>query len=210
LEVFAKNESNYNSEYLKKKIAKGAGISFFGNTFQLGLNFSLNVVLGRFLGAASYGIFAIGYSIVEIMHMFSALGLQHGIVRFIPLFKGEKSVEQVKGTLISALSLSILTSAAAGFTLFFLSDIIAIDFFNEPELVEVLKLFSFLLPFEVITLIALFSIRAYLLDMKYEIGVRSVFLPLTKFLTVSLVFFSDINLLELFVPSFSQQFYLQS
>lgn len=181
-------------ERLTKKIAEGASITLFGGVFGRGVNFFFNILLGRVLGASYYGIYALGYSIVEVLQNFSMLGLQNGVVRYVSLHRGEGHPDRVKGTLISAISISAVSSLIVGGMLFLLSDVIALKIFNNPDLRQVLKGLSFALPFNAIVITSTASARSFL-KIKYDVGVRMVFHPTVQFLAVSLVFLAGLRLL---------------
>ena len=53
-------------EQLTRKVAKGGIIVFTGSIFGRGIEFVLHMLLARVLGASSYGLYALGYSVVMI------------------------------------------------------------------------------------------------------------------------------------------------
>jgi len=170
-------------ERLTKQVAKGGGIAFVGQMVGKFLNFLLQVLLTRVLGPAGYGLYALGYSVLGIGETVAKLGLQNGVVRFGAIYYGTGDKARLKGTLFLALGISFASAAVAGTVLFLLAETIARRVFNEPELTEPLRLFSFALPFYVLVSITSFSARA-LHRIDYDMAVSHVLRPLLTLLAV--------------------------
>lgn len=181
------------SEQLTKKIAKGGGIAFAANTADKGVRFLLQILLARVLGASSYGLYLLGYSLTMIASQVSVLGLATGTVRFAALYKGVGDIKRVKGTLISTFAISTLASVVAGILLFLFSGRIS-QIFNMPQLSGVLRVFAFALPFYVFMIMAGYSARAFQ-AIKYEAAVRNVFHPIANIVFVSIFLLLGFRLL---------------
>lgn len=172
---------------LTKQIAKGGGIGFTGQLLGKGLIFLLHILLTRVLGTSAYGLYALGYNVFFITQRFSMLGFQSGVVRYGSTYRGEGDIKRLKGTLITSLGITFLSALVISFLLFRFSGIISNHLFNEPALTNVIRIFSFALPFYSLMFIASFSARAFR-RMKYAIGIEFVLHPLIYLISVGLIF----------------------
>lgn len=169
--------SNLDTESLSKQIAKGGGIGFSGQILGKGLRFVLQIVLTRVLGPGAYGLYSLGYTVVGITRRASMLGLQNGVVRFGSRYRGEDDKERLKGTLLAAITLSFIAGTVSGILLFFFAPPLARIVFNKPEIIPVLKGFSFSLPFYTLLVVVAKSARAFR-RIEYDVGPRMILHPI--------------------------------
>ena len=181
------SETVGSTEQLTKEVAKGGAISFFGAIFSRGAGMIFNILLGRVLGASSYGLYYLGFYVLTIAHQFSMLGLDSGTVRFVPLYKWEGDLKKVKGVLNSAFLISTACGVMVGILLFVFSDFISTRIFHKPDLTVVLKIFSIALPFYVLMTIFAASARGFKV-IKYYVGIENIFQPTAKLVIVSIAF----------------------
>jgi len=90
-----------------RKIAKGAGIGFMGTFIGMALGYLSRMVIARWLGAADYGLICLVFAAMTIAATLSLVGLPSGIVRYVSFYKGKGNKGRIKGTIISALKISI-------------------------------------------------------------------------------------------------------
>lgn len=186
------SKSDANIKRLTKKIAKGGGIVFFGSIFHKALTFLLQVLLGNFLGPATYGLYSLGSNIIEVSGQASMLGLSNGVVRFIPVYKGEKSQGKIKGALISTIGLSVALAVIVSVVLFILSELMAEVIFHEPGLSGAIKAFSISLPFYVFMFVSSSCVRGFQ-RMEYYTGI-TLTQPVVNIVVVAITFFFGLRL----------------
>ncbi|HEB74534.1 MAG TPA: flippase [Candidatus Desulfofervidus auxilii] len=174
------------TDQLIKQVAKGGGIAFGGSVIGKVAALGLNVLLGRVLGPGAYGLYVLGISVIGIAQSIASLGLNQGVVRFCSMYRGERDNARVKGTLLSALGISSVSSVLMAAILFALSDTISERFFNEPELSSVLRVFALVLPFYVLMGITTSFAQSFR-RIDYQQGVQ-IFRLLVNFALVSLAF----------------------
>ena len=172
---------------LTKQVARGGGIVAIGSVIGKICNFALQLLLGRVLGTGAYGLYALGFSVTSIASSISSLGLQNGIVRFVSIYRGEGDKARIKGTLVLALTISLISSIIVAGLLFVFSRPISIRIFNKPDLVSVLRIFALSLPFYVLMTMTSFSARAFL-KMGHAVVITAVSRPITNILLVGLAF----------------------
>jgi O-antigen/teichoic acid export membrane protein len=175
------------TEQLINTIAKGGGITLAGSGFGRIIQFGFHILLGRVLGVGGYGLYVLGYSVLQLTSEFPILGLHHGIVRFIAIYKGEKELCQIKGTLVSAFSIATIASLIVGVFLFLSSRFISLRLFNNPELTSVLRTFAIALPFLVLMYMSAHTARGFQ-RMKYYVAIQNFVWPITNALFVGIAF----------------------
>ena len=111
-----------------------------------GLTFVLQVVLGRWLGPASYGLFSLGYSVTSLLSWVCVLGLDQGVLRYCAIHRTREQAARVRSTLWRALELAAVASVLTTALLVFGSRAIAGRFFMS-SFASVLVGFALTLPF---------------------------------------------------------------
>ena len=127
-----------------KIIASGARIDLVGRIFNALIRYLYVILLARLLGADGMGVFFLAVVIVEFASMFSRLGLETGVLKFIPMFR-ERA--QRKGVLIRSLQFTLMAGIAATVILWLGADFLAHQVFHKPDLSLVMKIVSLGIPF---------------------------------------------------------------
>ena len=168
---------------LTKQIAKGGGIAFAGQIAGRFFTLLLQILLTRVLGTVSYGLYALGFTVLGITQTISLFGLQNGVVRFGAMYRGEGDRARLKGTLLLALGMSFGLALVVAIALYFLAGVIAKGVFHEPSLASPLRAFAFALPFYTFVTISAFSARAFR-RIDYDVAVSQFFRPLATLIAV--------------------------
>lgn len=171
-----------------KLIAKGAGFIFAGFFVSKILALFYRVILTRFLEPAGIGIFSMGLAVLGIMTVFAGLGLYQGVLHFIAVYDGRNKKEKVKGTILGGIKMQIAGSCLFCVAMFLLAEPIALYFFKQPELVLVLQVLSFTIPFQIVTSNLMIITQAFK-KIKYKVLLRNLVENILKLvLTASLLF----------------------
>ena len=64
------------------KLAAGASITLVGRIIGRGTHILGQIALARFLGPATFGLYALGWTILRIAGLVAPLGLEHGVIRY--------------------------------------------------------------------------------------------------------------------------------
>jgi O-antigen/teichoic acid export membrane protein len=174
-------------ERLTKQVAKGGGIAFIGQLVGRFFTLVLQIMLTRVLGVGSYGLYALGNSVLGIAHTVSMLGLHNGVVRFGAMNHGSEDKAKLKGTFLSALVLSFSSASVITLVLYFLAGAIAEGVFHEANLTNPLKAFSFALPFYTLVTMTSFCARA-LRRIDYDVAISHLLRPIFTLLAVGASF----------------------
>ncbi len=196
-------------------IAKGATISFTGKILGGGIQYLYIILIARLLGVEFFGLFMLGVTIINLAGIFCRLGLDNGVLRYVPLYNGMGDSERVKGAIVQSLKYSFIMSLLVGVILYLTADTLAI-IFNKPALEGVIKILSFFLPFMSFMNIALSSTQGFKI-MKYMVYGYNLFFSTSNLILV--LIFSLIGLrlngvvfahgLSLFFTAFLSMHYLK-
>ena len=127
-------------------LARGAGTTLIGRFFGRGISALTQILTARLLGPAAYGLYSIGWTILRLVTELSALGLQHGVIKFGSEY-WKKDDKKLKSILFQSVSYSILSSTIFGVLLFFSAPWIADVLFKKPELEITIRVIATAIPF---------------------------------------------------------------
>jgi len=148
-------------DYSLKLIAKSSVFVFLGLFFAKVFAYIYKIIIARYFGPEIYGLFSLALVILNWFVVFSALGLNQGILRYIPFYRGKNQLYKIKYIFKFAFFFTFLTSVLAGVFLFFFSETISTTFFHDEGLVIFLKIFSVVVPLSVLMQLFLFLILSF-------------------------------------------------
>jgi len=119
------------------------------------------IVIARYFGPEVYGLFSLSIMVMGWFIAFSSLGLYEGLLRFIPIYRGKKEKNKIRYVCRLALIVSLFSSIVAAVLLFMLAEPIAVNLFHNFNLIIFLRIFSFVLPFFLLSNVFLSIIQAY-------------------------------------------------
>lgn len=128
------NEEHLNESL--RKIAKGAGIGLAGTFIGMALGYLSRMVIARFLGASDYGLISLAFAGMAIAATLSMVGLPAGILRYVSFYKGKKDKGRIKGTIISALKITLPLRLFFAVILFWHASWILIHVFHDANLIQ--------------------------------------------------------------------------
>ena len=120
------------------------------------------------LGASDYGLVALGFAVMSIAAILSLVGMQQGITRYVSFYKGKEDKGRIKGTIISALKITLPLSLFFAFILFWYANWISIHVFHDANLTLILRIFAVGIPFSVLAS-NLLSATIGFQDMRYNV-----------------------------------------
>ena len=138
-----------------KILAKGASIAFIGLILSKFFTYLFRVFIARYFGPGDYGLFSLGLAVLSFFSIFALLGMKSGVTRYIAYHITKKNEGGVKGVIKSSIEMVLPMSIVMLILMVILSPYIAINIFNEPNLLGVLYVLSLSLPFSAV--ISLFA-----------------------------------------------------
>lgn len=168
------------------RVARGAGVSTFGQGAGRMLGFITQSVLARGLGRESFGLYTLGIGVVTAAQIVSQFGLDNGVVRYVAHYRGQDDAARVRGTILQAVGFTFAISLVVATLMFFGAG--TLSGFYQPELEPVIKAFAFALPFYAVMSIILWSTQGFQ-TVTYATITQQVLRPLIYFaLLVGLYF----------------------
>ncbi len=142
-------------------IAKTSLFIFAGLMFSKIASYVYRIIIARYFGAELYGSFAIALMISGWFITLAALGLNHGIIRYVAAYRGKKEYNKIKFIFLKSVSISIIMGLIFMFIMFFSADFISQNIFNNFSLTYMLKLFSVVVPITILMNLLLGLLNAY-------------------------------------------------
>ena len=165
-----------NEDYLGeslRKIVKGAGFVLLGTIIGRAFGYGSRLIIAR-LGASDYGLVALGFAVMSIAATLSMVGITQGVIRYVSLYKGKEDKGRIKGTIISALKITLPLSFISAFILFWYASWISIHVFHDANLTPILRIFAIGIPFSVLAN-NLLSATVGFQDMRYNVYAQYIF-----------------------------------
>jgi len=88
---------------MRHNITKLVSISFIGGLIGRGVRYGFNIVIARGLGVEALGIFAFGMVLMKGGAVFSRIGLDSAVQKFVPIYRNQNDSAKVSGTVIVGL-----------------------------------------------------------------------------------------------------------
>lgn len=165
------------------RVARGAGVSSFGQGVGKVLGFLTQLALAWMFGAAQYGYYVLGVTVVQLANILSQIGMDNGVVRYVARYHAEGDVARVRGTIIQAVRVTFVASVLLSAAIFFGSGLIA-ELTDKPFMETVLRYFALSLPFMTLMSMTMWAAQGFQ-TIKYATLVQQVYRP---FLTLVFVF----------------------
>ncbi|OGW47862.1 MAG: hypothetical protein A2Y66_02155 [Nitrospirae bacterium RBG_13_41_22] len=180
---------NMETERHLKTVVKGAGLVFFGLAVSKVLTYFYRLILARYYGPQDYGLISIGLSVITVIVTVLVLGMDSGILRYVPQYKAKNDEKRVKGIILTPFKISILFSIAAAILLWFFSPVLAgifaKDAATQASLITIFQIFSFTLPFSVCYNLFLAASRGFQ-RMDYPVYTDNIFYSIVLVTSVAL------------------------
>ena len=144
-----------------KLLIKSSLFVFLGVFLSKIFSYAYRIIIARYFGPEIYGAFSLAIIIFLWFVVFSSLGLIEGILRFIPIYRGKKKLNNIRYIFKFSLGILFFSSILAGLILFFLAEFISRNIFNDINLVFFLKILGILIPFYIILNIFLTIIQSF-------------------------------------------------
>jgi O-antigen/teichoic acid export membrane protein len=141
----AETSNNKNSSL--QKVAKGSAILYLGLLISALLIFIGRLIIIRFWSQSDYGVFSLALIILTVVSLLATLGMKDGAIRLIAYTRGKKDYKKIPELISSIIILSIVASIILGGLLFFLSEFLANNVFNDVALITPLKVCAIAVPF---------------------------------------------------------------
>lgn len=144
-----------------RALAKSSVIIFIGIFISKLLTYVYRILIARTYGPEGYGLFSLAVMVSGWFITFSALGLNEGLNRYIPLYRGKKQGDKISYIIRKAIYSRLITGIIFGAILFFAAPFISINIFKEPNLIIFLRYFSIIVPVSLLLGIFSTALKSY-------------------------------------------------
>ncbi|HVA01745.1 MAG TPA: flippase [Terriglobia bacterium] len=128
-----------------RRLAAGASIALAGKLIGRGVRLVGDVVLAHILGPATFGLYAIGWTLARIATVLAPLGLDAGVIRFASPYRNQ-DLARFKGAVTQSLQYSTLSGLLLGIAFYLLTPWLALSVFHQATLIAVFRCFAFGFP----------------------------------------------------------------
>lgn len=185
------------------KISKGATLLLAGIVISKVFTYLYRIVIARYLGADIYGLFSLGLAVIGVLLTVSLVGLPQGILRYVSYYYGKRDENSVKIIINNALKIMLSLSLFFALLLFIFAQKIALYFFHNLEMINLLRLLSFAMPLTALATGLDYSLQAFQ-KIKYLVIARNIIEPVSKVILSLIAIFMGYSLIGLtFVYLFS-------
>lgn len=123
-----------------RTLAAGASISLTGEMTARGVSMLTQVFMARWLGAASFGLYAIGWTLLRLFGIVSTLGLEAGVTYFGANYR-RYDLGKFKGAVLESIAITFVAGIGIGAGLWYAAPVLAEQMFRKPEASSVIRLF---------------------------------------------------------------------
>jgi O-antigen/teichoic acid export membrane protein len=162
-----------------RRIARGAGRSFFSLGIGRAVGFATQIVLARVLGPTQLGFYVLGLAIVILLGELARFGLDIAAVRFVARYRAERDISRMRGTILLALGASFVVSLAFSIALFLTAGFLAGELFGDPALETVIRAFSIAVPFFTLVVVAAAATEGFE-TVRYSVPARQILQPVVN------------------------------
>ena len=179
------------SNILKKFIYSSASklIASFGIIF-------FNFIIIDFTNQETLGMLMVTISLITFLSVFSKLGLNHLVLRLMSIFYENNDKKKIKELIIYSFIISGLISSLIAFLIIFFENQIALQIYNNKELIGILKIIAISLP-----IFTFIQIQKSLLR-SFNLPEISNFSDIGSILFVCCIITLFLNAIEIYLTSF--------
>ncbi|MBW1933006.1 MAG: flippase [Deltaproteobacteria bacterium] len=123
-------------------LAKGSGISLVGKLAGRGLQLLTHIVLARGLGPTLYGLYTIGWTVLQIGSQVGLMGLENGVIHFGGRAQGMKDETYLSQALRHSLFLALISGLLVGGGIYLSAPYMAVNLLHQEALIGVLRDFG--------------------------------------------------------------------
>ena len=123
-----------------RTLAMGASVSLTGAMAARALNMVTQVLMARSLGAAQFGLYAIGWTLVRVLGTIGTLGLEAGII-YLGANYQRNSPSKFKGAVMQSIMIPFFFGTLMGAVVWFAAPTLAQYVFHKPDASSVIRAF---------------------------------------------------------------------
>lgn len=158
-----------------KALSRGALVNTIGQICRLMRGLSL-ILFARFLGAETFGLYFLVWSLTEIVHFASLLGLQHGALWHASELAAQNRQREIRRSIFKIFGLGQVMGLLGVGLVYLVGPWIAEVILKQERVAQYWFLFSLTIPFYIGSHILVHALRSTL-KMHYEVWVFYILVP---------------------------------
>lgn len=127
---------------------RGSSLLLGGRFISLGMNFTIQILIVRYLSKADYGAWAYVVSLVGLGVSVATFGLDRSITRFIPIYDEEKAYDKLWGTIVMVTGTILSISLGIILLVYGLHNLLAGTLISNEQAISVLLIMVFGVPIQ--------------------------------------------------------------
>ena len=122
-------------------LGKGASVSLTGGMAVQVLSMAVQILMARFLGAAAFGLYSVGWTLLRLLSCLTTLSLDAGVIYFGARYL-RFSATKFKGVVRESITIAFLSGATIGTALYLAAPALAEHIFHKPDTVPIIRGFG--------------------------------------------------------------------
>ncbi len=154
-------KENHEIDYYLKLLVKSSFFIFFAIVVSKLASYGYKILIARYFGAETYGLFSLGLIIITLISSIATLGLNDGLVRYISLYRGKKKFGYIRRLVISLRNIFLIVGILFTMILVAFAPIIGEKIFHTEKFTPLLMGMAFSLPFLLLSNLYLGVLRGF-------------------------------------------------
>jgi O-antigen/teichoic acid export membrane protein len=184
---------------MRSDISQAAGSAAFVSVGNIGgsiLKYGSNVVIQRGFGpagTATFGLYTLGLSIVNLITAIFNLGLDDAMVRYVSIYRAKRQSASLRGLTMFCTAVASLTGILGGVFMLFSAPFLA-SIRHSSDVTPILLLMAPLVPFTCMQTIWLGGLQGFK-DFKWRVLLQRIMMPVVLILLLlgAVLLFHDLN-----------------
>ncbi len=181
---------------MKSEILQSAGSAAYVSIGNIGgsiVKYIGNIIIQRGFGAADFGLYTLGMSVVGLLTAIFNLGLDDAMVRYIAIYRAKKQMASLRGLVFFCTAIAGISGLIGALFMLFTSPFLA-TVKHSPELAPILVILSPMVPLLCMQTVWTSGLQG-LKEFKWRVLLQRIFMPIAfvVLLIVAVVFFRNLT-----------------
>ncbi|HFU75371.1 MAG TPA: flippase [Arcobacter sp.] len=146
--MIKKLKRKLSKDLILTELLKGSSLAFIFRIIGIGIGYIFTLLIARWYGADTLGLFIISLTLLNIFTTISIFGFDTALVKYIAKYNSKNQNSLINEVYQKALIITIILSSLISLFIFYNANYISSNIFNNNKLLEFIEIISFaILPF---------------------------------------------------------------
>ncbi|HHH52535.1 MAG TPA: hypothetical protein ENK91_02670, partial [Bacteroidetes bacterium] len=146
--MIKKLKRKLSKDLILTELLKGSSLAFIFRILGIGIGYIFTLLIARWYGADTLGLFIISLTLLNIFTTISIFGFDTALVKYIAKYNSKNQNSLINEVYQKALIITIILSSLISLFIFYNANYISSNIFNNNKLLEFIEIISFaILPF---------------------------------------------------------------